>query len=88
MKETGYSLDDTRGINSEDMQQIRARNERCDDESSHLALEVFHDIQKPVVHLRLFIELNFDCIEVTQRISHIQCTTHLRRRLGTRSADR
>jgi hypothetical protein len=33
-----------------------------------LTLEIFHDVEKPIVHVRMVVELDLDLVEVTQRI--------------------
>jgi hypothetical protein len=33
-----------------------------------LALEIFHDVKKPIIYVRVVVELDLDLVEVTQRI--------------------
>ena len=33
-----------------------------------LALEIFHDIQEAIVHIRLVMKLDLDLVQVSQRI--------------------
>ena len=40
----------------------------------HLTLEVLHNIQKDIVDIRAVMELDFDGVEVAERIRHIELT--------------
>jgi hypothetical protein len=33
-----------------------------------LTLEIFHDVKKPIIYVRVVVELDLDLVEVTQRI--------------------
>jgi len=50
-------LDDTWSIDSEGMQPTLEHETVLNSTSLHLTLEILHDIQKPIVHFRLFVEL-------------------------------
>lgn len=50
----------------------RRRQHENEEADSHLALEVLHDVQEVVVHVRLVLELLLDRVEVAERIGHVQ----------------
>jgi hypothetical protein len=51
---------------------------------SRLAFKVFHDVQEPIVHVRLLVELNLDLVKIAEGIleftknqnpSHVETST-------------
>lgn len=49
-----------------------------------MTLEVLHDIQKPVVHVRVVRELDLHLVQVRQRVRHVERTVHRRRVVSRR----
>ena len=44
----------------------------CTKVNSQLTLEILHDVQKLVVHLRLVRKLQLNRVEVTERVAHVE----------------
>jgi hypothetical protein len=41
------------------------------EERSRLAFKVLHDVQEPIVHVRLLVKLNLDLVKIAERILEI-----------------
>ena len=84
MKKGGNAFDDaggvdaTRGVDiifqTDKYMNIRIVRKLCNphEKDSHLAFEVFHDIQKMVIHIWLIVKLDFDSIKIAEGIRDIQ----------------
>lgn len=76
-EEVRDALDDPRSVNSTE----RLGHFEMSKGWLHLrlALEVLHDIQEPIVDVRLFNELNLDLVEITQSIlqAYVRHQTHI-----------
>jgi hypothetical protein len=59
--------DDARCVNSS-IALARSNSAASSNLHPRLALEIFHDVEKPIVYVWVVVELDLDLVEVTQRI--------------------